>query len=57
MQCKICGITTLTEVAYANELKPDYIGIVLAPSKRRITMETAAKIRNGLREEDRKSVV
>lgn len=45
---KICGITTLAEVAYINELKPEYVGFVFAPSRRRITREHAVTLRMSL---------
>ena len=32
---KICGLSRASDIAYANELKPDYIGFVFAPGSRR----------------------
>lgn len=32
---KICGLSRASDIAYANELKPDYIGFVFAPKSRR----------------------
>lgn len=45
---KICGITNEKEINMVNQSKPDYIGFVFAESRRRITPETAWKLRNGL---------
>lgn len=39
MEIKICGITALEEVQALNPLKPDYIGLVFAESKRKISKE------------------
>ena len=44
MQIKICGITTLREVEFVNELKPDYIGLVFAESKRKVNEEKAFQL-------------
>lgn len=46
---KICGLTQPCDIEYANELMPDYIGFVFAPSKRQVTPEAAAALKNGLR--------
>ncbi|OCZ53527.1 phosphoribosylanthranilate isomerase [Dehalobacter sp. TeCB1] len=35
---KICGIRTLEDVRIINELKPDFAGFVLAPSKRQVSL-------------------
>lgn len=48
---KICGLTQPRDIEYANELKPDYIGFVFAPSKRQVSRETAAFLKDGLRRE------
>lgn len=48
MQIKICGITTLREIEFVNELKPDYIGLVFAESKRKVNKEKAFKLCNRL---------
>ena len=44
MQIKICGITTLREIEFVNELKPDYIGLVFAESKRKVNKEKAFEL-------------
>ena len=44
MQIKICGITTLREIEFVNELKPDYIGLVFAESKRKVNEEKAFQL-------------
>lgn len=41
---KICGLTRMEDAAWANALKPDYVGFVFAESRRRVTPETAARI-------------
>ena len=46
---KICGLTRPEDIAAANEAGPTYIGFVFAPSRRRVTPETAARLRAGLR--------
>lgn len=45
---KICGLTTPEEIGYANELMPDYVGFVFAPSRRRITPDQAMLLRLSL---------
>ena len=39
---KICGLRRPEDVAYANEVQPDFAGFVFAPSKRQVTREEAA---------------
>lgn len=46
---KICGLTRPEDIAEANEAGPAYFGFVFAPSRRRVTPETAARLRAGLR--------
>lgn len=38
---KICGLTRKEDIAYVNELLPDYVGFVFAKSKRQVTLEKA----------------
>lgn len=49
MKVKICGIKTVEEAQLAAAEKPDFIGMVLAPSKRRINLETAKTITESLK--------
>lgn len=42
---KICGLRRREDIAFANELKPDYIGFVFAESKRKVTEEEAVTLR------------
>ena len=43
---KLCGLTRITDIQTANQLKPDYIGFVLEPkSKRYIKPECAAELK------------
>lgn len=41
---KICGIHLPEEIHIINSLEPDYIGFVLAPSKRQVTVEQARSL-------------
>ena len=41
---KICGIQKEFEISYVNSLKPDYIGLVFAKSKRQVCPEEAANL-------------
>ena len=50
---KICGLTRPEDIEAAHEAGPTYIGFVFAPSRRRVTPETAARLRAGLRAEIR----
>lgn len=43
-EVKICGITTLREVEFLNEITPDYIGLVFTESKRKVTIEKAIEL-------------
>lgn len=40
VKVKICGIRTVEDVEILNNCLPDFAGFVLAPSKRRVDMET-----------------
>lgn len=55
MLVKICGITTLEEIDYINELKPDYTGFVFAESKRKVNIENGKELLKAL-DKDVKSV-
>ncbi|MFQ8892265.1 MAG: phosphoribosylanthranilate isomerase [Clostridium sp.] len=55
MLIKICGITTLEEIDYINELKPDYTGFVFAESKRKVNIENGKELLKAL-DKDVKSV-
>ncbi len=49
---KVCGIRRTEDIAFANELKPDYIGFVFAKkSKRYVTPDTAAELKQMLHPE------
>ncbi|MGL5433884.1 MAG: phosphoribosylanthranilate isomerase [Lachnospiraceae bacterium] len=39
---KICGLRRLEDIEAVNRWKPDYVGFVFAPSKRRVSMQEAA---------------
>ena len=46
MKIKMCGITTPADVAAVNEVRPDYIGMVMyfPKSKRNVSVETARSV-------------
>lgn len=48
MKVKICGIKTVEEAQLVAAEKPDFIGMVLAPSKRQINLEMAKTITESL---------
>lgn len=39
LHVKLCGLRRDVDVAYANALLPDYVGFILAPSKRRVELD------------------
>lgn len=46
---KLCGLTRICDIDYANELLPEYIGFVFAPKSRRyITPQNAEILRKSL---------
>lgn len=46
---KLCGLSRPCDIAYANELMPDYIGFVFAPNSRRyVSPEKAFRLRRQL---------
>lgn len=42
---KICGLFRQEDIAYANQVMPDYAGFVLADSRRKVTTEQARKLK------------
>lgn len=42
---KICGLKRLKDIEIVNNFLPDYIGFVLAPSKRQINLEKARQLK------------
>ncbi len=48
MKIKMCGLQRVEDIEYANEVKPDYIGFIFADTRRKVSMETAAKLRKYL---------
>lgn len=59
MKIKMCGITTQADVAAVNEVRPDYIGMVMyfPKSKRNISADTARRLLEELREDVKKVAV
>ena len=49
MKVKICGIKTVEEAQLVAQERPDFIGMVLAPSKRRISLDTVKEITDNLK--------
>jgi len=45
---KICGLTREEDIAAVNRCLPDYIGLVFAESRRRVSPEQARRLRAGL---------
>lgn len=50
MKIKLCGLTRLCDIDAVNEAMPDYIGFVFAKSRRQVTPDTAAKLKQHLSE-------
>ena len=59
MKIKMCGITTPADVAAVNEVRPDYIGMVMyfSKSKRNVSAETARRLLEELRKDVKKVAV
>ena len=45
---KICGLSRPADIDAVNRAQPDYIGFVFAPSRRRVSIETAAALKERL---------
>lgn len=45
---KICGLKRLDDIEIVNKYKPDYIGFVFADSKRKVTSDSACKMKKNL---------
>ena len=48
VKIKICGLRRLEDIEMANKYKPDYIGFVFADSKRQVSSEVAAQLKDNL---------
>lgn len=48
VKVKFCGLKRPCDIAWGNELHPDYAGFVFAGTKRRVSDETAAALRREL---------
>jgi phosphoribosylanthranilate isomerase len=48
---KLCGLMGLQDIAYANEVHPDYVGFVFAKSRRQISQQLAESMRLALHKE------
>ena len=42
MKIKFCGIRRLEDVAFCNELQPEYLGMILSVSYTHLTLPTIA---------------
>lgn len=51
MKVKMCGLRRTEDVSYANEVNPDYIGFIFANTWRKVSIDTAAKLRKILNPE------
>ena len=48
LRIKICGLSRIEDIRYANEARPDYAGFVFARSRRRVSPEKARELRDCL---------
>ncbi len=48
MRIKVCGLTRKSDVAEAARLGADALGFILAPSRRRVSIEEAGRLAEGL---------
>lgn len=48
---KICGLFREEDICFANDIRPDFVGFVFAPSKRRVNIEKAQQLRHLLEPE------
>jgi phosphoribosylanthranilate isomerase len=48
VKIKICGLRRLEDIEIVNKYKPDYVGFVFADSKRKVSHELAAEMKNNL---------
>ena len=44
VKIKLCGVQTEEDVHLMNKYRPDYIGFILAPSKRRVSIQKVRKL-------------
>lgn len=51
MKIKYCGLRREEDIVYANEIVPDYIGFIFAPSKRQISAQQAQYLKSLLKPE------
>ncbi len=49
MKIKLCGLTREADILAVNEIGPDYVGFVFAPSRRQVTPARAAALKALLR--------
>ena len=48
VKVKFCGLKRPCDIAWTNELRPDYAGFVFAGKKRRVSDDQAASLRKDL---------
>lgn len=51
MKVKMCGLRRIEDIEYANEVRLDYIGFIFADTWRKISIETAVKLKKALNPE------
>lgn len=48
VKIKMCGLRSLEDIELVNKYKPDYVGFVFAPSKRKVSHELASQMKKKL---------
>ena len=48
VKIKICGLKRLEDIDIVNKYKPDYIGLVFADSKRKVSHKLASEMKSNL---------
>lgn len=51
MKLKLCGLTRAEDVACVNTYRPEYVGFVFAQSRRKVSAQTAAVLKEALHQE------
>ncbi|USS86324.1 phosphoribosylanthranilate isomerase [Fructilactobacillus cliffordii] len=48
VKIKLCGLHTLADIDKANQVQPDFVGLVFAPSSRQVDLATARRLTQAL---------